>query len=73
MVKAHPYVVLLNPASNQGRYGDMYVMLNRVIFLTLVGTAIGMLIACLVYAVQLVLHFKRSSENAHPLTRSAIF
>jgi hypothetical protein len=65
--------VLLNPASDQGHYGNDYLILNRVVFLTLVGTAIGMLIACLVYAVQLVLHFKRSSENPHSLTRSAIF
>ncbi len=73
MFKAYPYVVLLNQAPNQGRYGDDYVILNRVIFFTLMGIGIGMLIACLVYAVQLVLHFKRSSENPHPLTRSAIF
>lgn len=73
MFKAYPYVVLLNPASNQGHYSNDYVILNRVIAFTLMGMAIGMLIACLVYAVQLVLHFKRSSEKPHPLTRSAIF
>lgn len=73
MFNAYPYVVLLNPASSQGRYGNDYVILNRVIFFTLLGTAIGMLIACLVYAVQLVLHFKRSLEDPHPLTSSAIF
>jgi hypothetical protein len=70
--KTHPYVLLLNPASNQARYGDACLALNQLIFVSLLATAIGLLIAGGVHAVQLVLHFKRTLDDPDHLTRSTI-
>lgn len=71
--KAPPYVLLLDPASNQRRYGDTLIVLNQLILVSLLATALGLLIACGVHAVQLVLQFKRTLDGPQPTTRSAIF
>jgi hypothetical protein len=49
---ARPYVVLLNPAVNQPRYGHLVAVLDRVAYWSLLGAIAGLGIACLVYAYQ---------------------
>jgi hypothetical protein len=52
---------------------DTLIVLNQLVLVSLLATTLGLLIACGVHAVQLVLHFKRNLDDPHPVTRSAIF
>lgn len=72
LLNVRPALILLNPAINQARYGDIASNLNKVIYLWLLIMVAGMLIACLVNAVQLTLRLRRSMNDSQPMATSAL-
>ena len=72
LLNVRPALILLNPAANQDRYGEMATILNKVVYIWLLMMVVGMLIACLVNAVQLALRLRRAQNESQPLASSAM-
>lgn len=64
MMTTPPYVLIVDPA-NLERYGHATGIVNLIVLLSLAGVALGMLMACIVYAVQFFRQFRRFHSDPH--------
>jgi hypothetical protein len=72
LLNVRPALILLSPAVNQARHGDLVINLNKVIYLWLLMMVFGMLVACLVSGLQLAWQLKRRMDDRQSMAASSM-